>query len=63
MHTIPVIRTTYWPKPIPIRQFDWVAVDDETYDGTPSQPIGYGTTEHDAIRDLIAQLVEVAPCQ
>lgn len=49
------IRTTYWPKPIPIRDFDWAAVDDETYDGSGS-PIGYGATEEDAISDLNIQL-------
>jgi hypothetical protein len=56
--SVPVIRTTYWPKPVPICQFDWTAVDDETYDGTPSQPIGYGRTEQEAVRDLITKLIE-----
>lgn len=45
------IRTTYDPKPIPDRRFDWIAVDDDTYDG-PGCPIGYGETEAEAVADL-----------
>ena len=50
------IVTHYDPKPIPIRQFDWSAYDDETYDG--NGPCGYGRTEIDAIADLLEQLRE-----
>ena len=49
----PPIRTEYWPKPIPPRQFDWSAVTD-SYE--PGCPIGYGLTEQEAIADLLAQL-------
>lgn len=54
------IRTTYDPKPIPVRQFDWTAVDDDTYDGAPDAhcPIGSGTTEAEAIADLLLQIEE-----
>lgn len=49
------IKTAYDPKPIPDRRFDWDAIDDDTYDG-PGSPIGHGTTEQEAIRDLLEQL-------
>jgi hypothetical protein len=51
-----VIITTYDQKPIPIRIFDWSAVTDN-YD--INDPIGYGKTEIEAIKDLIDQLNEV----
>lgn len=46
------IRTEYDPKPIPMRQFDWTAVDDN-YE--PGCPIGYGRTEAEAVADLKEQ--------
>lgn len=49
------IRTAYVYPPIPIRQFDWSAVDDDTYDG-PGCPIGTGATEQEAIADLLQQI-------
>lgn len=43
------IVTEYVYPPIPERQFDWIA----TYEGyEPGEPIGYGSTEAEAIRDL-----------
>ena len=46
------IKTTYWPPPIPFRQFDWYAYrdgeEDLGYHG------GYGRTEQEAIDDLLA---------
>ena len=45
------IRTDYWPKPIPPRQFDWTAID-ENYE--PGGHIGFGRTEQEAIDDLKA---------
>ena len=51
------IRTHYWPKPIPIRDFDWTAVDEDTYDG--DGPIGHGATEDEAIADLKQQIAEL----
>lgn len=53
------IRTEYVYPPIPIRQFDWSAVDDDTYDG-PGCAIGYGPTEEAAIKDLLQQVEERA---
>ena len=50
------IRTEYVYPPIPIRQFDWSAVDDDTYE--PGCPIGSGRTEQEAIDDLLRQLEE-----
>ncbi|HNA21764.1 MAG TPA: hypothetical protein PLN40_10185 [Agitococcus sp.] len=47
------IKTRYDPKPIPVRFFDWTAVDDDTYD--LGEPTGYGATE-EAIKDLMDQL-------
>jgi len=56
--TAPRIKTEYWAKPIPDRQFDWSAIDDRTYGGEPSDPIGYGATEQEAIEALTEQLVQ-----
>jgi hypothetical protein len=46
------IVTNYWMKPIPLQQFDWSAVTDN-YE--PGEPIGYGATEAEAIKDLQEQ--------
>lgn len=46
------IVTEYWPVPIAQRDFDWTAIDEETYDGSENSPVGYGRTERAAIRDL-----------
>lgn len=51
------IDTEYWAKPIPLRQFDWSAVDGTTYDGEGC-PIGYGCTEDEAVADLLEQISE-----
>jgi hypothetical protein len=50
---IPKIRTSYWPKAIADRQFDWSAAT-EDYD--VGHPVGHGRTEAEAINDLILQL-------
>ena len=54
------IVSHYWAKPIPLRQFDWSAVDDDTYDGSEDShcPIGYGATEAEAIADLLREIEE-----
>jgi hypothetical protein len=44
------IRTYYDPPPIPVRGFDWIAIDDNTYEA--DSPIGLGATEQEAIEDL-----------
>jgi hypothetical protein len=54
------IRTEFVYPPIPIRDFDWSAVDDDTYDGEGC-PIGYGRTEEAAIADLKQQIEEAQP--
>lgn len=53
------IVTTHVYPPIPIRDFDWSAVDADTYDADCDQdgffsqsPVGYGRTEAEAIADL-----------
>lgn len=48
------IVTSYDPKPIPCRDYDWSAVTDN-YDGEGS-PCGWGATEKDAMIDLQEQL-------
>lgn len=54
------IRTENVFPPIPIRQFDWSAIDDDTYDGADdsSCPIGTGPTEQAAIDDLLDKLAD-----
>jgi len=53
------IRTHHEFPPIPLRDFDWAAVDDSTYDG-PGCPVGYGKTEAEAIADLLEQIEDDA---
>ena len=48
------IRTNFVYPPIPLRGFDWSAVDDDTYE--PGCPIGSGRTELEAVQDLFKQL-------
>lgn len=54
------IRTDYWPKPVPSAAFDWGAIDDATYDGEGCR-VGRGSTEAEAIADLIAESNEDWP--
>jgi hypothetical protein len=42
------VRTEFWAKPIPPRQFDWTA----WFDGQEEYLTGYGRTEQEAIDDL-----------
>ncbi len=49
------VKTSFAPPPIPMRQFDWSAYDDATYDG-PRSPVGFGATEQQAIDDLLQQM-------
>lgn len=53
------IQTTFVNPPIPIRSFDWCAVDANTYMGT-REPVGTGETEQEAVDDLLTQLEEKA---
>lgn len=48
------VKTRYEFPPIPVRDFDWVAIDDDTYE--PGCPVGYGRTEREAVSDLLDQL-------
>lgn len=54
--TLPVanVITVYDPKPIPMRNFDWSAYDQDTYCGCADChcPVGFGCTEAEAIQDL-----------
>jgi len=54
------IRTTHDPRAL-LPSWEWIAVDDDTYDGAPdagprARAIGYGATEAEAIADLKEQL-------
>jgi hypothetical protein len=57
---IKIITTHVYP-PIPDRRFDWSAV---TEDYEPGQPIGWGTTEQEAVADLYDQIdARIVPCE
>ena len=53
------IRTSHDYPPIPVRSYDWSAVNDDTYDCDCDQDsfslghIGRGATEQEAIDDLL----------
>lgn len=54
------IETNHWRKPIPTSAFDWTATLD-SYDGAPDaghQPIGFGSTEQEAVSDLLEKIGE-----
>ena len=57
------IKTNFDYPPIPVRDMDWSAIDEDTYDCDCDQdgffslsPVGHGATEAEAIADLMAQL-------
>ena len=50
------IETKYVYPPIPLRRFDWSAIDADTYDGEGL--IGFGATEQAAIDELLALIEE-----
>lgn len=56
------IQTTYFRPPIATREFDWKAIDADTYDGAEDSPtrhqIGFGSTKELAIEDLMGILEE-----
>lgn len=55
------IVTDFWMKPIPIRQFDWAAYfDGDEPDDDGRMPHGSGTTEAEAIADLVEKYPEEA---
>ena len=51
------ISTSCICPPIPTRNFDWTAIDSDTYDGEGCLQ-GFGPTEEDAIIDLVRQIVD-----
>ena len=50
------IRVINVSPPVPTKEFDWCAVDDDTYEGADSDHSGYGTTKDAAIADLMEQI-------
>jgi hypothetical protein len=52
------VRTEYVFPPIPLRQFEWMAYDDDTYCGCGECHCltGHGATEQEAIADLNEQM-------
>lgn len=50
------IRVINVSPPVPTGEFDWCAINDDTYDGADSDPIGYGPTKDAAIADLMQQI-------
>lgn len=55
----PKIVTNYWAKPIPDRRFDWCATfDGDEPNDNGHMPQGYGTTEQEAIADLVNNVLE-----
>lgn len=46
----------YDPKPIPIRRFDWEAVDYDTLDNAYDSVTGFGATQEEAVADLMERL-------
>ena len=55
MNTSMIIKTENVYPPIPNRNHDWCAFDDNTYDG-PGSTIGWGPTKEAAIADLMERL-------
>jgi hypothetical protein len=51
------IKTHFEYPPIPVRYFDWIAYDDDTYD--EGSIVGVGRTEQEAIDDLIDQMIDL----
>ena len=62
------IKTYHSKPPIPSKgQFDWTAIDENSYDGAPDSVtrhlIGYGITEQQAIDDLKEKLHDNIECK
>lgn len=47
------IRTEYDPKPLPVREYDWQAVND---DYEPGDTIGFGASQEEAVADLLEKI-------
>jgi hypothetical protein len=50
------IQTEFINPPIPVRKFDWTAIDVDSYDEETGEPTGYGQTEEAAIAHLMGKL-------
>jgi len=48
------LRTDFVNPPIPVRAWDWSAIDDSTYE--PGAPIGWGPTRAAAINALVDEI-------
>ena len=56
------IETTFVYPPIPDRNFDWCAIDGDTFCCAECHsPVGYGATEQAAIADLLEKIAEKNP--
>lgn len=53
-----MIKTEFVYPPIPLRQFDWMAYEDDTYCGCGECRCltGHGATKQEAIADLMEQI-------
>lgn len=53
------LHTSFDYPPIPCRNFDWQAIDANTYDG--GMPQGFGRTEYEAVSDLCEKIEDRNP--
>lgn len=51
-----IIKTVYELTALPVRWYDWTAINVAANDTEEHPPIGYGNTEGDAIDDLVSQI-------
>lgn len=51
-YTIKVYRNLFTYSP----DHEWVAIDDNTYDGQETDPVGYGKTAREAVINLLDAL-------
>lgn len=62
--TLPRIVTEYWAKPIPLRQFDWLAYyDGDEPNDAGGMDHGEGATEAQAVADLIENHPRGVQCE
>jgi hypothetical protein len=55
------IRTIHICPPIPNRNYDWCAYDNDKFDAENSDSVvGYGSTKEEAIADLLQQIEEAS---
>jgi len=60
------ITTSNINPPVPSRDYDWSAIDSDTYDGAKDSSnrhqVGYGRTEREAIANLMEILADAEDC-